>query len=316
MPRNGSGYYTLPVGNPVVDGTVIDVNWANPTMDDIALQLNNVLTRDGVLGPTLPFKLVDGTSGAPGLSFAAATGTGLWRDATQLGVSYGGSTVFSANSDGIATAKGYSSSAAEALTLTNAASAIVFRSPSNQEPPGVVLSRNTGDVFKARGLGGVVLETNTTGLEYLSNALTPSSAGTVSLGTSSKQWNNGYFAGILNVQSTAGDGVYGRVVRSNLPSWTSSGDVTRAQGLDSVSLNIAGNDFNFNTGYGYQAGEIYQVFNNDTVARRIYKSVDITMYIEGSSSAVASCAIQPQTFGFVWFKTATSCIVYGKAIST
>jgi len=202
MPRNGSGYYTLPAGNPVVDDTVIDVNWANPTMGDIALQLNNVLTRDGVLGPTLPFKLVDGTSGAPGLSFAAATGTGLWRDSTQLGVSYGGSTVFSVNANGIATAKGYSSSAAEALTLTNATSAIIFRSPSNQEPPGVVLSRNSGDVFKARGLGGLVFETNTTGLEYLSNALTPSIAGTVNLGTAAKPFNTLTAHSIYGVSAT------------------------------------------------------------------------------------------------------------------
>lgn len=54
MPRDSSGNYTLPIGNPVIDGTVIDVDWANPTMADIAVQLNNVLTRDGLLGYTVP----------------------------------------------------------------------------------------------------------------------------------------------------------------------------------------------------------------------------------------------------------------------
>ena len=52
MPRNLSGVYTLPTGNPVVTGTIIDVAWANPTMADIAAQMNNVVTRDGLLGPT------------------------------------------------------------------------------------------------------------------------------------------------------------------------------------------------------------------------------------------------------------------------
>jgi len=52
MPRDVSGNYTLPIGNPVVSGTIIDVAWANPTMADVAVQLNNVLTRDGLLGAT------------------------------------------------------------------------------------------------------------------------------------------------------------------------------------------------------------------------------------------------------------------------
>jgi hypothetical protein len=90
MPRDSSGNYTLPVGNPVIDGTVIDVNWANPTMNDIAVQLNNVITRDGLLGPTLPMYFVDGTPALPGIAFNAQHGTGIWRDSTQIGVSYAG----------------------------------------------------------------------------------------------------------------------------------------------------------------------------------------------------------------------------------
>ncbi len=84
MPRNISGLYTLPPGNPVVEGTVIDVDWANPTMADIALQLNDVLTRDGVLGPTAPFRLVDGDAGAPGLSFASQPNLGLFRPGSGI----------------------------------------------------------------------------------------------------------------------------------------------------------------------------------------------------------------------------------------
>ena len=88
MPRDGSGTYTLPAGNPVVDGTIIETTWANPTMSDIAVQLNNVLTRDGVLGPNLPFKFIAGSIAAPGATFAAAPSTGFyWPGAGQLGVS-------------------------------------------------------------------------------------------------------------------------------------------------------------------------------------------------------------------------------------
>jgi len=79
MPRDGSGVYTLPAGNPVVTNTVIASAWANGTMSDIAAQLNNVLTRDGLLGPTGPFKLQDGTVNAPGLAFASEVGLGMYR---------------------------------------------------------------------------------------------------------------------------------------------------------------------------------------------------------------------------------------------
>ena len=90
MSRDGSGNYTLPAGNPVVDGTVIDVDWANPTMADIAVQLNNVLTKDGVVGPSGAFKVVSGTSLLPGLSFNGHTNTGLWDDTLSAGWSFRG----------------------------------------------------------------------------------------------------------------------------------------------------------------------------------------------------------------------------------
>lgn len=82
MPRDGSGAYTLPVGNPVVSGTLIESYWANSTLSDIAVQLNNVLTRDGVLGPILPLKLVDGAVATPGLAFNSEPGLGIYRSGT------------------------------------------------------------------------------------------------------------------------------------------------------------------------------------------------------------------------------------------
>lgn len=92
MPRDVAGNYTLPAGNPVVTGTLIDIDWANPTMSDIALQLNNVVTRDGLLGPTSPIKFPDGTNGAPAVAFASETNTGIYKvSAGLLGFSVLGS---------------------------------------------------------------------------------------------------------------------------------------------------------------------------------------------------------------------------------
>lgn len=100
MPRDLSGNYTLPLGNPVVDGTIIDVGWANPTMSDIATQLNNVLTRDNLLGPTDPFEFQDGSEAAPGATFAAQLGTGMYRSGSLLGFSYNGTRRFAVGSTG------------------------------------------------------------------------------------------------------------------------------------------------------------------------------------------------------------------------
>lgn len=57
MPRNVSGVYSLPAGNPVVSGTDITVDWANPTMSDIAAELTASLPRSGVAPMTGPLIL-------------------------------------------------------------------------------------------------------------------------------------------------------------------------------------------------------------------------------------------------------------------
>ena len=47
MSRNGSGTYTLPVGNPVVSGTTITSAWANSTLNDMATALTGSVASDG-----------------------------------------------------------------------------------------------------------------------------------------------------------------------------------------------------------------------------------------------------------------------------
>lgn len=102
MPRDVSGNYTLPSGNPVVDGTIIDVSWANPTMSDIAVQLNNVITRDGVLGATNPIKFASGAAAAPGITFTADPALGVYRVGSGvLGITAAGALVASFATAGI-----------------------------------------------------------------------------------------------------------------------------------------------------------------------------------------------------------------------
>lgn len=47
MPRDSNGNYTLPDGNPVQDGFTIATAWANPTMDDLAAEIQDSLSRSG-----------------------------------------------------------------------------------------------------------------------------------------------------------------------------------------------------------------------------------------------------------------------------
>jgi hypothetical protein len=47
MPRNGSGVYSLPSGNPVVDDTTIEASWANTTLSDLATEITGSLPRNG-----------------------------------------------------------------------------------------------------------------------------------------------------------------------------------------------------------------------------------------------------------------------------
>ena len=83
MPRNGSGSYSLPTGNPVVTGTTIESSWANTTMSDIGNELTNSLSRTGAGGMTGAFRAADGSSALPGISWGSETATGFYRAGTS-----------------------------------------------------------------------------------------------------------------------------------------------------------------------------------------------------------------------------------------
>jgi hypothetical protein len=81
MSRNSGGVYSLPSGNPVVGGTVIEADWANPTLDDVASALTDSLSRTGLGAMSAPFKSVNGSLGAPGVAFSGDTTSGMFLSA-------------------------------------------------------------------------------------------------------------------------------------------------------------------------------------------------------------------------------------------
>ena len=80
MPRNASGTYTLPSGNPVVSGTLIEADWANTTLNDLANEITDSLSRSGEGGMLAPFRLADGLQASPGIAWLNEPSTGFYRE--------------------------------------------------------------------------------------------------------------------------------------------------------------------------------------------------------------------------------------------
>jgi hypothetical protein len=83
MPRNASGTFSLVSGNPVVSGTLIDATWANNTLNDIANEMTDSLSRSGEGGMLAPLRLTDGVQATPGLGFTNEPGSGIYRAGTN-----------------------------------------------------------------------------------------------------------------------------------------------------------------------------------------------------------------------------------------
>lgn len=102
MARDASGTYTLPAGNPVVSGATISSTDHNNTMDDIASEFSDSLSRSGKGGMTAPLRTADGSAAAPALSFTLDTNTGFYRiGADNVGLSIGGTKILDVASTGL-----------------------------------------------------------------------------------------------------------------------------------------------------------------------------------------------------------------------
>lgn len=84
MPRDSSGNYTLPAGNPVISNTPIESAWANPTMADLGNEIQNSLDRSGRGGMLVPFKVPDGSAGTPGYAFTSQPSSGMYLQAPGI----------------------------------------------------------------------------------------------------------------------------------------------------------------------------------------------------------------------------------------
>jgi len=82
MPRDASGNYTLPTGNPVITQTTVSSVWANTTMNDLKAEMQDSLSRSGNGSMLAPLKHTDGTVGAPAVTFTTAANSGMYRAAT------------------------------------------------------------------------------------------------------------------------------------------------------------------------------------------------------------------------------------------
>ena len=82
MPRNGSGTYSLPIGNPVEPNTTIETEWANTTLEDVGNELTNSLSRTGEGGMLAPLRFDDGTDSVPGMAWLTETSSGFYREGT------------------------------------------------------------------------------------------------------------------------------------------------------------------------------------------------------------------------------------------
>lgn len=133
-----SGTFSLVAGNPVVTGTTISSTWANNTLSDIATNgLTLCILKNGTQTVTanIPFagyfatnvgiRAIDGTVGAPGLSFNNETDCGFYVAGTNnIGLSLNGAKTVDFSTTGVAITGVMSvtkATAGNAFTWTNAA---------------------------------------------------------------------------------------------------------------------------------------------------------------------------------------------------
>jgi hypothetical protein len=79
MPRDSSGTYTTPAGQPVTSGTTISSTVFNALVNDLKTEMTDSLSRSGNGGMLVPLPFADGNVSAPGISFDNETNSGLYR---------------------------------------------------------------------------------------------------------------------------------------------------------------------------------------------------------------------------------------------
>lgn len=101
MPSDANGIYSLPDGYLAIGGVTIQPSQHNPPLEDLAAAMSARIPRSGTAPMTGALKLVDGVVGGPGVAFASAPNTGLYKTANGIGVAVAGAMVAEFTSGGV-----------------------------------------------------------------------------------------------------------------------------------------------------------------------------------------------------------------------
>lgn len=148
MPRNSSGSYSLPAGNPVVTHTTITSTWANSTLSDVGSEISSSLDRSGRGAMLAPLPLANGSSALPALTFSAETSSGLFRNASQdIEMSVNGTVVQKWLPTGIAATLG-------AVLTQSQTNTVALTATGNGTAAGATLTGGSSNGSGVTGIGG------------------------------------------------------------------------------------------------------------------------------------------------------------------
>ena len=167
MPRNGSGTYTLPSGNPVVANTTIEANWANTTLDDVGNEITESLSRNGEGGMLAPLRSYAGTASVPGVAWADETTSGFyWAGANEWYAVSVTTPVVKFTSTEVTIPAGITFTATDALVgkATNIAGGAANKIP-------VQSGANTTTFINAPTVSNTFLEWSGSAFQWVANAL-------------------------------------------------------------------------------------------------------------------------------------------------
>ena len=179
MPRNGSGTYTLPSGNPVAANTTIEANWANTTLDDVGNEITESLSRNGEGGMLAALRTYAGTASVPGVAWADETTSGFyWAGADEWYAISVTTPVVKFTSTEVTIPTGVTFTATDALVgkATNLAGGAANKIP-------VQSGANTTTFIDAPTVSNTFLEWSGSAFQWVANALGTVTSVDVSGGT-------------------------------------------------------------------------------------------------------------------------------------